>query len=408
MQTKASPRSGGGGSCNTPPPKTRSYVSIDTLEVGFGVVQRPDWDDVCTILDACKAAAGDPDSDPVDKHIWFGGEPYEVQASGASGGAYMAYVLRSGGFKICMMKRPTMYGETPNVRIEAGAMACLVCGSLEVLAAEMLRRVLSIGCTVQMCKVSRADVFADIGGHNVRAYVDSFNADRFVTRARIGGEYGVFRNGRRPTGFTIGRGAIRLRCYDKLLELQGDPVKAAAWSDLEWCDDVPGEVTRTEFQLRREALKSFGIDSLDDLVEKLPGVVSSLCGEWFRLTASAVDRKHADRAKVSKEWKAVQAAFAGQWGRVDPLRRVIKRKAIDSDRLLSQAWGCVESVAAVKGHDVQSVDDFIGYLTDAAYEFANRRETDGKRLDVFARVRDKRAVIDARYPLETAAFDRIT
>src|SRR5690606_11582440 len=93
---------------------------------------------------------------------------------------------------------------------------------------------------------------------------------------------------RKLTGFSIGKGQLSARLYDK-------PEEIASKSKKFWMYDVWGvesvardhRVIRVEYQHRREALRELGVDSFADLVEKLDRLWAYDTGSWLRLVDDA-------------------------------------------------------------------------------------------------------------------------
>lgn len=73
---------------------------------------------------------------------------------------------------------------------------------------------------------------------------------------------------------------VRLRIYDKSKEIKKS---GKLWFGEFWGTEEPMNVWRIEYQLRRAPLKQFGINSIDDLTEKIGGLWSYLSENWFSL-----------------------------------------------------------------------------------------------------------------------------
>ena len=106
-------------------------------------------------------------------------------------------------------------------------------------------------------------------------------------------------------------------------------------------------VWRVEFQLRRPALKEFGVDGLETLESKLPGIWQHLTTEWVSLRIA--DDSNTSRQSVHPWWQAVQEC-AGKLGEITPVTR-IRRQACAPDirRPVSMIGGLFVSYAAILG-----------------------------------------------------------
>lgn len=120
----------------------------------------------------------------------------------------------------------------------------------------------------------------------------------------------------RITGYTVSPGGpIMLRIYDKREQLakkapEKTALEEAIWSSNGWSGK--GSVARVEFQLRSEALRSFGIVGAEGLESKLDALWQYLTRHWVRIVE--VDRSRLTRCKtLDNRWKLVQAlAFTHQ------------------------------------------------------------------------------------------------
>lgn len=139
---------------------------------------------------------------------------------------------------------------------------------------------------------------------------------------------------------------IQLRIYDKGLEIQQG---AAKWWFLQvWNLLSPDRVWRTEFQVRRAALKEFGIDTLDDLHEKIGGVWQCLTTDWFSLRLN--DDSNTSRRTLHPWWQAVQGC-AERFGPTMAVQRQFAGEPADSSWYIPHCAGCFRSFAACEGLD---------------------------------------------------------
>lgn len=136
-----------------------------------------------------------------------------------------------------------------------------------------------------------------------------------------------------------------MRLYDKSTEVVKDGKKLWFWKlwDIEPCPDI----WRVEFQLRRAALKQYGIDCLPDLYEKVGGIWKDLTERWFSLRLP--DNESTERRTVHAFWEAVQACAVG-FGPATELKRNLGGSGeVSIEWYLSHIDGCLTSVAARLG-----------------------------------------------------------
>lgn len=139
---------------------------------------------------------------------------------------------------------------------------------------------------------------------------------------------------------------IQLRIYNKGIEvnLKGG---AKLWFLELWQRESTDNIWRVEFQLRRPALKEFGINSLDDLKEKKAGVWCNLTSKCFSLRLP--DNEKTERRTIHPFWCAVQECFQ-QNGPAKEVKRLRKSAvAVSPEWHLSHINGCLSSFAAFLG-----------------------------------------------------------
>jgi len=237
-------------------------------------------------------------------------------------------------------------------------------------------------------QLSRADMAMDIllpaSSADGLFRVLVVSPDIVVTRGR---DRGVYARGSRFTGWYVGRGDIRLRCYDKAFE-------AASHRDLsDWLgrwslDGVPDgfRVVRLEWQLRRDFLRSRGVATLDDLLSGASNILRYLMGEWFRLAAPPSGKFH-KRATLGC-WQLLLDLFAdGVFSGADGGLKVRRVPRIDPGMMLSQAMGCLKHIAALA-----ALEDGSGELLPPSYALAQLRAFMTRRYD-----RWKSSVAQAMY-----------
>lgn len=321
--------------------------------------------------------------------VQVGAVLYAVRpAGGRFGGIYFNWILEGGAVRYAIMDREGPSGETPNVRVHLGAMVLLQHG-LETAHKCARLMIEAMGGEIVGEKLSRIDPCLDVLDVHVREFCDAFFSKRAVCRARKGSMHW---NGQHFTGFTVGTGAVRLRVYDKKAETGGEGVKWDSLVALRYDGEIPNEVTRVEFQLRRRMLKEVDCGTVEAWLKNRAAVVDYLVSEWFRLTDGPVDRDNNNQSRYgpSELWQRVSEGFAYWAGlAVLPAVRVLPRRYLSREALVRQAVGCVTSAAAVLGWAVETMDDVrwsFNKLSEALAGFEGR---------VIERGREKRQAWEA-------------
>lgn len=183
-------------------------------------------------------------------------------------------------------------------------------------------------------QVSRVDAAFDF-----QIGTPDFGWDNFVSRAKK--DFGV-RENRKFQTFQFGQEQVVCRVYDKVAEIEQQSGKA-------WFFDLWGVrdgVWRAEFQIRTEALKEYGITSIDHLRAHLPKAIQDLARKHTSLRVSTKDSNRS-RWPMHPMWKGLLASAEGL---VDPPLKTPPASRSGSlyllDRQLASLVGDLKSVSA--------------------------------------------------------------
>jgi len=195
----------------------------------------------------------------------------------------------------------------------------------------------ALGCRLEGIRVSRADLCVDalVGAE----WWGPSLLELAVTHAR--GKSMHWQDGC-MTGVSIGKGAIRARLYDKALEI--------ATSGKSWMYDVWGlegvpdgwRVIRTEFQLRREVVKSLGVGGVDELSQRGSDVWRYCTENWLKFQTGG---PHHTERKTLPWWEVIQGGYGG----VQAGEAAVREKAVRWDRrkLMAQTRGTLLSLVSM-------------------------------------------------------------
>jgi hypothetical protein len=196
----------------------------------------------------------------------------------------------------------------------------------------------ALGCRLESIRVSRADLCVDA---LLRAeWWGPSLLELAVTRARAKSMH--WQDGC-MTGVSIGKGAIRARLYDKALEIV---TSGKGWMYDVWgLEGVPDgwRVIRTEFQLRREVVKSLGVGGVDELSQRGSDVWRYCTESWLKFQTGGP--QHTQR-KTLPWWGTVQ----GGYGSAQPGEPAVRHKAVawDKRQLMAQTRGTLLSLASMQ------------------------------------------------------------
>jgi len=257
------------------------------------------------------------------------------------GNKLYGYVLTTGDISLCLSSR-SHESRIPNAAFHIGSLSCH--NNWENLFKMLGKWLKRLGGELLEIKPSRVDYCRDIVGNIEETGITDIN--RVVTRANYSS---IHTHRRKVTGVQFGKSTILFRAYDKLQEMKEkqDIEKALRFYQEIWKIPLSTPVTRVEFQIRREALKEMGIDTLKDLLRKKDDLWKYLTTEWFRHTEKPVDRENKNQrhSKISAFWEAVSEIKK----RTIDIVRDRTQKFIHYKALMSQARGLLLNIVAATG-----------------------------------------------------------
>lgn len=268
---------------------------------------------------------------------WFEVD-FVVSARGAKG---YEWVLENGDLRVCVAEKANHGRVYPEVYVTFRANYLWRTGYVK--AVNEFRKWLETWAVVTGDRVSRCDICMDM--EMDMPEVDL--AKQVLTRARdkvayceLGERYV---NGGRVTGYRIGSGAVVARIYDKTLEV--------AKSQKEWFRDIwlangwdgKCNVTRVEFQARRDFLKEISVDSFSTLCDRVPDMWRYYTGDWLTIRVQGAD-SHRHRWAVADWWREVQSGFTLFGEDSGVLRYSVH--SYKYERLMIQAKGVLASATA--------------------------------------------------------------
>lgn len=381
---------------NSPPCNRReTFGGEDTVVLSLGV-HWGEADSLFAKLESLKRRQQDQEAGDTASsgRLDIGGHTAIVASSGGGGKNAFTHRWRFdvSGCTFRIRAKGEGTGEQPNVSIELHSLALMVNG-LETMVAHCMGILSELGGTVKAMLVSRVDIRVDLLGVATGDVVKLMQAEHYVTRGR---KVNWWSDDRKFTGVTIGTGDVILRIYDKLNELGKSDVKRTNYIQRAGIRD--GDVvTRVEFQMRREFLKSCNVSTYTDWLAARGDVSGYLCSEWFRLTDRAIDRdaRQQDHARNHPVWDRVIEGFAAWAGeRKHEISRT-RSSFGEIEGLMLQLLGIASAVVSHR-HDVRTVDEFLVLLRQYSV-LGIKVVGEEKFLD---RLVTKRERVLAEYPAE--------
>ena len=309
---------------------------VDSLVVGFHIQSYLGIDDFQALADA-KALAGAKMFDSHGKGIeWFGTE-FIVKPRGASG---YEFILVNDDVRVCVAREARGGKVMPEVFVTFSSQYLWAKGVTEAVA--LFKKWLSRWAVMVGEKVSRADLCQDLE-------LDFPEIDikrEVVTYAKgkvdwVEGQHYVV--GRRSSGYMFGSGDLVGRFYDKVLEVKKhqkeyvlDGLRANGW-------DGETGVSRAEFQCRRKFLKLMQVETVDDLIQRLPDIWRYCTHDWLRVCVPGSATNQA-RWTVREFWKLIMNSYS-LFGQALGILKM-KVKQVRYDHLLTGLRGYMVSAGA--------------------------------------------------------------
>lgn len=304
-------------------------ANVDTLDLSLYVKWGPKWAELFEELEKGKLSAQE-----TGVAIFRGGETIIFSTAGKR---FFSWHLQRTEFHLFLARNPEPSAKTPNVSVSFNARTLWEIGPHAAFQL-IVDWINQLGGSVHGAHISRLDVAADFvveGGITyefIKQHLVTHCENRNVHEAGTATE-------------TIYIGALgspqMLRIYDKTRELAKSPTKT--WLREIWGDVGLQTVFRIEFQLRREALRAYGINALEDL-NKVGGLWACLTRDWVSIRN--LDNENTTRRSVHPFWEAVQAV-AKKFGPIKEVKRRKFQSMPDLKNILGQAMGSVKTFAAL-------------------------------------------------------------
>jgi len=309
---------------------------VDTLDVGLYVKWLYGWNQLQREFEVHKSAAEGKEAvpwrhfGPCEAVFYPSGKPPQYR--------YHFQIPMVGHFFVGKSRKAH---KSPNVYASLSAEA-IWNGGVENVGSILNEVIKQLDGQIDSSKVSRCDLCADF-------LIRGGLTDRFIREHRVShsDKQSFHADGNRLETYYLGskRSPIQLRIYDKAKEIHEKSKKF--WFKELWGVDELEDIWRVEFQLRRTALKQFGIEGTETLKVKLPGLWRHLTTEWFSLRIR--DDSNTSRQSFHPWWFQVQEC-AGEFGQWMPVSRVQRAtRPQDISQLASMVAGYLVSYAAATG-----------------------------------------------------------
>lgn len=168
------------------------------------------------------------------------------------------------------------------------------------------------------------------------------------------------------TGIRVGKGKpLMARIYDKTEEIK---VSKKGWFHTIWKQNKlnTNKVVNIEFEIKREWFREYGIDSVEDLFDRLGEV-------WYHLTNNYLcfryhDNDRRSRRTICEWWEDIRLSSFVFGGSILSKRHQLE---LNIDKAVSGAMGYITSYAAACGYDSldqKLINEIFGAMTKMADE----------------------------------------
>lgn len=341
------PLSNGGKTRITCP--LRVVNGLDFLKVSFWL----NWGNsqLFDELEKLKALVQQTEDQSIPHHV-IGGFDWNLHRTGTS---HYSFRLTSGDLTLLFNKRQSD-GVIPTARLEIGSVSCWSPGWFSIYE-RILEWFEFLGAIVVKEKVSEVHLAADFVGLDINT-IKIENEDRWITSAH---HFNIHRDRRRFSGVSLGKDALMLRIYDKVLELKKSTSKQIVFSDV-W-DVFPYDqhpVTRVEFQLRRKVINEFEqkISTVKELIAGLQSLWNYCTHNWARFCDTKVNRNHnQSKSQNSDFWIAASQI---DWSGTHEIRRKKRQQNKNLDQILDNLAGLAMCVSAFYDPNPGDIDHIVG------------------------------------------------
>jgi hypothetical protein len=327
---------------------THLVTGIDTLDLGYYI----DWGNNWTVL--AKALADGKQSAESSQGVIFNFGTIQSCLILPGGKQPMyRYHLQTANFHVFIAHRQDASEKYPNVYVSILAKSLWIKG-IPASASVVEAFVVALGGKIGRVQVSRADFCADflIPGGLSLDFLNEFRVCRSPHHRH-------YMNGDKLETYYIGAGGapIQARIYDKALEVRSEGIKMWFPEDV-WKIRDCQDVWRPEFQVRREALKEFGIETLNDLAQRGRGIWEHLTDAWLSLRIP--DNENVTRRTVHPWWSAVQEVGDDLGPAFEITRNRNSGGQAISEWYVAHGSGCLVGFAAREGF--KDFDTAVAFL----------------------------------------------
>jgi hypothetical protein len=252
-------------------------------------------------------------------------------------------------------------GQEYNVRIHAQGKAMLKWG-LNNIYQTACNIVESLGGSITKERLNRMDLCIDLPEIDMNTFINAHCEGKMVSRSNVICLY----KSTSPSLMFGKAPPVSAMFYDRLWRVRAsqDAELMELMKDHRWNGFVPSCATRLEFRLAREWLREFGINTIEEYNQRRGDVFDYLTTRQIRML-NKPKTSNMSRAKYHPLWIAIRTSLFSMRNMniVEDLKRIGPAPIAD-DRLLKQAYGCVDKYRYRSNMRPIERDDFMRYARE--------------------------------------------
>jgi hypothetical protein len=193
----------------------------------------------------------------------------------------------------------------------------------------------------------------------------------------------IYRYRRKISGMYFGSGStnkIYCRIYNKSLELTQRNHKKWFYDIWKKENGDCGSVWNIEFQLKREFLKEYSLDTVEQLIDCMGSIWDYLTQKW--LVKVLDDRTRIENCSIDPRWQLIQKAFDSYKRKKEFIKKELQLKR-EAESMVPSIMGNISTYAAKIGYkDLRLTMFTLGINSDHYYKHKNtsfEKEAGNKR-----------------------------
>jgi len=299
-----------------------------------------------------------------NEFLTLGGREWVVSPYGTSGSVCYSYQLRSEGVVLLIHNNGSDRIPALRVKYEFDS---LWGRDLQCVHYTLLEYLREIGFVFNREVLSRIDLQVTLN-LDIDFVHEALSDNRIVSRVK---RWTTVVSPQGKLKYLRGGTDLQICIYDKSDELVStNKFDKSVKIYSQFKDLVDLSLTRVEFRFRRESLKVFGLNTIDEFYRRIADVVDYLTGDWFRILASSKVRGCESSQKISPEWALVRKAFRSVFV-LDRLKTAPLHKdnsvKVDYYPIFRQALGCLSSAYSIDRSSVLSYEEFCEVVLKDIY-----------------------------------------